>query len=238
MCISSYANTGYGADRRSRTPDIRSTKPSLYRLSYASMELVGIVEIPSAEYESAVLPLNYTSLCVSPLDFHIPDCSPTKATPLHPYMARAGRPHATRPRGSFQERIVILCGVSRNAHIIQARPDLSCQWWDSNPRPRVFKVNIPYYDLKLYRLSYTGIKDAARSGSPPDGRRRGYAAGLNRIRPSRIGKEPSCNHHASPWQQNTMGWQGWHDLNVRISVSKTDALTAWLQPLIKWLGDN
>lgn len=32
-----------------------------------------------------------------------------------------------------------------------------CRGWDSNPRPRVFKVNIPYYDLKLYQLSYPGV---------------------------------------------------------------------------------
>lgn len=34
-------------------------------------------------------------------------------------------------------------------------------------------------------------------------------------------------------------WQGWHDLNVRITVSKTDALTPWLQPHIeRTLSEN
>ena len=39
-----------------------------------------------------------------------------------------------------------------------------CRERDSNPRPRAFKVNIPYYDLKLYRLSYPGVMLFWRSG--------------------------------------------------------------------------
>lgn len=89
-------------------------------------------------YKSPALPLSYASLCVSPLDFHIPDCNFLRVTPLRSHSA-----DALEPRSSFQERIVILCGVNRNAHIIRVRPDLLCQRRDSNPRPRAFNSYIP-----------------------------------------------------------------------------------------------
>lgn len=176
-----YANTGHGAGRRTRTPDPLSTNQPLYQLSYAS-------------------------LCGSPLDFHIPDCSLTKATPLHSYMARAGKPHATRPRSSFQERIVILCGVNRNAHISLARPNLSCQWWDSNPRPRAFNSYIPSRckalptELHWHKKCGASGISTGRTKVEKEGFKRPFAVRHRTI--ALLGKGVSMNSRQGDWQGN------------------------------------
>ena len=75
--------------------------------------------------------LSYASLCVSPLDCHIPGWT------CHHYV-----PSCLRPRGSFQEGIVILCEVNRNAHIIRVLPGLWSFREESNHR--LLSTNQPF----------------------------------------------------------------------------------------------
>ena len=148
-------------------------------------KLQGGIEPPSSEYKSAALPTKLLERVRFPLRLSHPRLLHT--APL--------RSDSNRPRGSFQEGIVILCVVIRCAHIIRALPGI---WWR-------FRTTLIYTERIKSRMrtltSRTGTSAPSKSdllelpggGEPPSAEYESAVLPLNygSISPPRLALSPT-----------------------------------------------